>query len=472
MASALHSLRIHGHTAVAGLTWRDTPGDDASAIREQIRAAAANARSRFGVRLDGSVSGQVGLLPETAPPSMRNKVSAAAWLALVHPEPALYVEELPDARYWILRTSPGYVDPRTDVLMDSADASRFLDDLIEQITASGDELPVIYVTGEQPPSNMLSRMSDHVRSRSFADLVEGLPPTRAATVRQLVGVTPQAYLAVLGVVVVGLALWGAVLLLDYWREQRAFEEQRAALAAQQADAARIKTQTELRMRLAVEQAAKEDTATVSPTVLIEGCAHALDAMGRRVGGWAITGVECNISGTSAAVRVEAPRAAGEQIGTAATLMAVADTRPVNVSIDPANSTGVVSVPLKSPTLRDGLVRNAMPTYAGILRGVLSRLQMGKAGLNGITYQMTQPVPRPVTYVDPELESRNDSSKFKQVPVEHTYRKGTITLRGNARWLLDAISLEYPFLSITKLDLRPERNGSLTWTLEASYVTNN
>ena len=80
--------------------------------------------------------------------------------------------------------------------------------------------------------------------------------------------------------------------------------------------------------------------------------------------------------------------------------------------------------------------------------------------------------RPVTYDDPALESRNDTSKFKQVPPEQTYRKGTITLRGTGQWGLEAISLEYPFLSVTKLDLRPVRDGSLTWILEATYVTNN
>lgn len=85
--------------------------------------------------------------------------------------------------------------------------------------------------------------------------------------------------------------------------------------------------------------------------------------------------------------------------------------------------------------------------------------------------MAPPTPRPVIYVDPALESQTDGTQFKQVPPEMTYNKGTLSIRGMGRWTLDAISFEYPFLTITKLELRPGGTGDVTWVLEAHYVTN-
>jgi len=463
-------MRVGNQTVVGGLIWRDTPGDDPAAIREQVRAAAAGARSRFGVRLESVAGSQVGFLPDTAPSIMRSKPSAAAYLALTHASPVLYIEEMPDGRYWILRTAEGYVDPRTDVLLESGDAGRFLDDLLEQISASGDEMPDLYLVGESPSSNMLSRHEGGIKTRNFPTLVEGIPAPKRAQIKQLIGITPATYLAILGGVV-GLALlYGGWIAYVKYEANQKFERERAALAARDLEALRLQNETELRMRVAVENAAKEDTATLSPTELITSCARHLDALGARMGGWNITMVECDGKGMGAVVRLEAPKAS-EQIGTAATLLRVAEARNLTVAFAPENAAASVMLPFAGMQARDGLMRNAMPAYTNVMRGVLSRLQMGRAAINTLSYQVTAPTPRTATYVDPAMDDSADVAKFKQVPPEQTYRKGTLTLRGQGRWSLDAVSLEYPFITINKLELRPGSAGNVAWQLEAHYVTN-
>lgn len=470
MSRSLHTMKVGNQTVVAGLIWRDTPGDDPAAVREQVRAAAAGARSRFGVRLESVAGSQVGFLPETAPSTARSKPSAAAYLALTHPTPIFYIEEMPDGRYWILRTAEGYVDPRTDVLMEAGDTGRFLDDLLEQISASGDEMPELYVVGDAPASNMLSRHEGGVKHHTFSSLVEGIPAPKRALIKQLIGVTPATYLGALAAMI-GLALiYGGYLAYEKYQADLQFERDRAELAARDMEALRLQNETELRMRVAVESAAKEDTATVSPTELIASCADHLDRLGTRMGGWAITSVECEGNGTAATVRLEAPKN-NAQVGTAATLLHIAESKSLPVAFTPENGTASVALPQPAMIAREGLMRAAMPGYANLIRGLLSRLQMGNAAIESMTYQLATPTARAATYVDPAMDTSSDVAKFKQVPPEQSYRKGTLSLRGTGRWSLDAISLEYPFITITKLELRPGPAGAMTWQLEAHYVTN-
>lgn len=473
MARTIHTARVGSTAAIGGLVWRDVPGEDASAIREQIRAAAAAARSRYGVTLESSSGTQVGILPEPAngTSGLRSRPSAAAWLSHAHSEGVLYIEQRTDGYYWIVRTAAGYVDPRTDVVLEETDASRFLDDLLEQIQASGDEVPQVYKVGELPPSHMLSRHPSEIKDRDYAALVEGTPAPRSIQIKQLVGITPATYLGIVGAVMFCGVLYGGYAAYDTFQKNRAFEARRAELARRDADAQRIKDETELRMRLAVEKAAKEDTATLSPTELIQSCTGALDAFGHRVGGWRIAVVTCDGTGSGITLNLSAPRTSGELVSTAAILMEAAEAAHLAITINPANQSANVVAPHPPMVAREGLQRAAMPSNANVIRGVYSRLQMGRAAIPTLSYQMGAPTPRPVVYVDPALESANDGSQFKQVPPEMTYRKGTLSVRGQGRWALDAISFEYPFLSITKLELRPGGIGDVTWLLEAHYVTN-
>lgn len=62
-------------------------------------------------------------------------------------------------------------------------------------------------------------------------------------------------------------------------------------------------------------------------------------------------------------------------------------------------------------------------------------------------------------------------EFSPVPAGHAYRRGTITMAASSIWALPRLSLEYPFLTVTKLELRPQ-GASVQWTLEATYVVGN
>ena len=468
MASPTHTVSVGKTQAVAGLLWLDTPGEDLGSVREQIRGAAIKFRSKYGVILDTSSRAQVGFLPEHATSADRRRPSAAAWLALTLTEPTVYIEELRDGRYWVVRTEPGRVDPRTDKILDEDDANRLIDGVLENLGGDDGQQRVV-VNGTRPHSGLLSRHAN-IESRTFHELVADVTAPKPAAVTQVVGLKPATIAVIVGVLILIAAAWAGYEAYTQFKANQEFERRRAALAAKEAEAARLANETELRMKVAVDKAAQADTATVAADDLVAACARSIDEIGRRVSGWRVANITCTGDAKPLRILVDAPRSSGEMIGTAATLMHDAREQGYTVLVTPQAGRAALDQDVNL-TKREGLKRAQLPTYQDVIRGVYSRLQMGRAAVGTLTYQFTPPVVKPVTYLDPALEGSSDPSRFKPVPPERSYQIGKLTLRGTQRWTLEAISLDYPFLSVSKLQLNVGRDGSIQWTLEADYVSN-
>lgn len=467
MARRLHSIPVGRQKALAGLTWRETPGDTPQETREQIRSAAEALRSRFGALVTG-MRPEVGMVPELAQKEGRGGISAAAWLADALIEPVLYIEALPGGLYWIVATQANYVDPRTDEICNEDEARNLVDSLLDAFSMQADTGMRVVINGERKPASMMLDRIGQTENKTFAELVAGSPPPAHARIRQLVGITPAAVIASITVLVLIGAGYAGYVGWNKWQEKRDFEARVAALAVQEAERARLKTEAELRMKLAVDEALRQDTATPAPDDLVRQCLQRMQGLGPALGGWDLTMAECAASGNAVTLAAVAPTP-GRGIGTAATLLDAAGQYGVQATINPSAPNAQVLASLQAAAQRTPLKPAQLPAYTPTLRSLLSRLMLARAGTGAINYTMSAPSPRTVLYIDPELESRNDASKFKPVPDERTYLKGTVRIDGTGAWVLQALSLDYPFLTITKAQITRENNAQIKWHLEAEYV---
>lgn len=466
MARRLHITRVGRHKVVGGLAWRDTPGDTPQEVRDQIRGAAEAFRSRYGLLLESSRT-EVGFVPEIAQKDGTGAYSAAAWLAHAHGEPLLFIKALPNGQYWIVHTDAGYVDPRTDEVCGEEEARVLVDAILDSLAIAADPVSVV-IDGDRKPSAVMLDRINTLTDRSLESLLEGTSPPAQARIRQMVGVTPGTLAAVFALLLLAGAGYGVYVMWHKYQREREFERQRAELAQRDADAARLENEAQLRMKLAVDQAAASDTNTPPPDLIVTRCADRVQALGANVGGWKVLDAECDVTGASLSVRVQQPTQENSP-GTAGSLMAVAEQRGFAVSVQPAQGQATLSLSLPAPAPREALKPSQFAPFNDVLRSLMSRLQLAKQAAVGLTYVVNAPAPKVVLYLDPRNEGKQGAERFTPVPAERTYLQGVVSIDGRNRSLLDSFSLDYPILTITKATYTPTDQG-LAWHLEANYVT--
>jgi hypothetical protein len=469
-ASSVIERKVAGHLVLGALRWEQLP-DIHPDYRVEMKAAAARHEARFGVLYEppqGKMS--VGLLPPGTSTAATRGVSAALWLAAAAPVPTMYVEAQPSGRFWVLLADgAGHFDKRTDVLLTSGEAGDLIDGLLDELRGLSSQVRLVQGSAQIPLTNMIERTPRE--ELSLEALLTGTPPA-SARLTQLVGLKPIAYIGVAAAA--ALVVAGVVAHTLYQRAQEAaeLEAARQAAIAQQVEAQRLATLTQIRIAEAVKRAIDEDTRTVSPIGVIANCLSAFREVGTSIAGWRVASLECEPTGTQVRVSLEgSPRSEGARpAANNATLFSALRARGWEPSIDSAQTRAVFTVTRTPVPTRPGLTVDALPRAVAVQEFVMPRFQRAGARSSSYAPRFDNPTERPITYVDPQLEhDTGNPQRFKPVPPEHSYRVAKLTIVGDDARALQDVALHEPIFTLTTLRLEPTQGAQAKFVMEANYV---
>jgi hypothetical protein len=471
---AVHLFNVGRTRVVAGLEWTEAATD----ARADVRAAARREQTRFGAPFEvlstRDVRTFVGLAKTAQGTRAKGAVSAAAWLAKAAHERGrmIYCERLDDDRFWLLAVGPDSLDPRTDTFLESHRIREELDTVLGDAISDrelGDYQIYTPARDQLPQSNMLDRFA--VAEATFADLVENVDVRGVAQVRQLYGVTP----AMIAVIVVGAIFlvvgFAGVTLWQKRQREIAQAAQYRQMKQSNAAAQRQAIIRQARIAEAVAQALKKDTATPAPTALIKHCMKAADTVGEEVAGWRVETMDCNPDKQSlrATLVFKDPRNGG--YGTSETLKHAAQRRfAAQPVFDMENNRAVIEIPLTAQSKRKALAHEAIQSLDTVVVVLSSYLQKVRQASTEVTYKLTNPKQRSITYLEPGMEDSSDPRRFKEVPQNQGYRRGSIQVMGKNLWQLASLRINWPGVAITKLAMSAHGIGATEWRLEATYVT--
>lgn len=466
---AAHLFKVGSQSVVAGLQWASLVQQDDSARKREIKAESREHNARFGLILELEIeTPQLGLLTGTPPANAGQLVSAAAWAAECYRESRmLYIESVGPERWWILAVAKGKIDPRTDQVLPTDQAVERIDSIIGD--SFGEPIP-IYVGSEDAPSSHLIERRGFDR-QSFAELVRSTPVRAQLKLKQLQGVTKAqtALVASLAIALVVIGLGGYA--LKRHREQVAFEEEQARAIARDAEMARMKSLTEIRIAQAVQEAMTADTATLPPDALLKGCTEALDLYGSDLVGWRVDRATCAMDGSKLELHVMLQFGATGQLSTNTALADFARARGLEVGFDLNSHAATIAVPIKPTMARAALKQGELPRAGEVIEKLPTRLQMLQQATSTVTANVNTAADRGIVFKDPAKEGQEGAAAMSPVPPARSYRKGTFTLTGRELWQIRSLKLDdYPFVSLTRFEMLPVGNGAVTWNLEATYVT--
>lgn len=308
----MKSVKFKNVSAIIGLAWHVLPGDQSerSAIKgilEQNKGAKAGAMVKYnGVSLMGL--GPSGVKAVRGP-------SAAAWLSLanqrVYEQAAasgaaipstgsgstndwIVVENLGDGTFWLVIIRDGVPLPGTDVAYDRETTLDLINEAIETvpfIVYSPDE----GIRGDVPAGTL-------VDDKGFADLVQGVKPSKAA-VKPIGGVSMPLLMAIAGLLVLGLGWFG----YNYWSNQQQAKRMMAQASAQQ-EAQRIQMEKDkAEYAAAVKEAvnaaldkgfADLDASLSTPSVddTIASWVSVVSSISANQNGWDVQRFDCSLDG--------------------------------------------------------------------------------------------------------------------------------------------------------------------------------
>lgn len=471
MSQQTHLFKIAGKVVVGGLNWRPMASPEGSERRAEIKGAAAVMGSRHGAVLEGD-AGEVaiGFLSPAAPKGATTAFSAASWLAQATQDPTFYIERLPTGQFWLVLVRDHFIDPRTDILVQEAEAISIIDAMLVESLSTGSPLRIVLAGGARPNSTMLDRFE--VIEQSLAELLRSTSPRATTRVRQLVGITPAAVIALATLVVVLMGGYGGLLWWKKIKAEREFEEQRRVALEQQRITEELNNLTELRMVEAVNAQIQQDTATPPPSTAIRACLNAVGQAGLSVGGWSITAVSCDVPSGSASAALQRRGISAGDAGTNATLLDAAARRQWGAMVGMDGATASLSIPSSAaPSPRPPLKREQLPPEAEFVREFASTFQRLNHADASANVALGQIGDRNIIFVDPTMQDSQDPTRFKTVPPERSYRQGTFTLSGSNLTTLLGINLDQPYLKLDKIDVQVAP-GRYQWSLSGVYLVAN
>lgn len=474
MSDKVLVLQVGTTPIVAGLSWRALGTDP----RGETQATARMLGARYGLLLrsgDGRLLS--GFLSALAPSRARRAVSGAVWLTNTVTAPTIYLRGFPSGEFWLVAAEPGNLDVRTDRIAHDDEIAQVLDMLLsENSNAEPDKKYHVVVEGDRRPSgHMFTRYEAEgdTSTGTLAELLKGSTPTKSERVTQIIGIKPAQVIAVAAVVALCFLGWATYHWVQHQREQAQFEANRAAMEHQRLVAEQLKNEAQLRMAQAVVQALAQDTATPPPEQVLKNCMTTLRAAGNDLGGWRLTHVDCATNGAGATMTYALDDVSAGGLGTNATLMDAAKTKyNVTPAIDVASGRATVAIPGTPLPNRVGLTPIEAPPYQQVMREFVTRMQLIRDSYQSVSYTLSTPQPKNVTYLDPAQENSSNPSRFVKVPADRTYLIGNMNVTGTGLWELDGFALDWRFLTIHKVELIPSGSDAdnYQWRVEGVYVS--
>jgi hypothetical protein len=467
-----HLYQIDRQSAVAGLFWSSLERIDGSDRLKDLKRNAREHDARFGLIHQTTQNGESGigvravggLLLDTGVAAPTQAVSAAAWIAEARRDERLvFIDEVGHGTYWVVATSRGQIDLRADQLLDARTTIERVEAIVGDTYGTDDQY-LVYVDWDAPlQSALLSRLA--TRPTRFAELVAGTSARPEWRLRQLLGITRTQVFATAAVVLIALVGLVAANLMQRVRAERQLSIEREQARLLQIEADRLQTLQEVRIAEAVATAVGEDTMTPDPDQLVRTCVAAYQRLGPRLGGWILESASCTPAGDA----LDLTYVQRNGLATNRSLSASATALGLTVDIDVQNGRAQARLPLTTPLLRDPLRLEQLPRWRELAIELPTRLQLLRRG-GSITHAVVgAPSERPVAFRDPAKEGQ--TTAYSPVPASRGYRRGSVTMAASSLWALPRLSLDYPFVTVTKLELRPQ-GASVQWTLEASYVVGN
>lgn len=453
--------KIAGHVVAFALDWRLL---DPQSPNQRLRNEAAMRHSNHGVLVPAidpnkkvpTVLG--GILPMGSPRATTGAYAAAAWLALARPdETFVLAHDLGDGRYWMIRLDNGFFSPQSDVILEERAVS---DAIHEVIIARGDAQKVSLVyTGRRPTARTLLTGKLTVIEMTIDELFATTPP-KLARIRQIRGMAMRHWLALFAVVAFVLCSVAGLLWYRQYQQQKEVAAAAAELALREAQDQELRTLHDVRQREAVLDQLALDTATPSPDGMVHACLARVRTVDKRLGGWNLVDLECNLVSGQLQSRYLLPDGA---TGTSETLVAAATASGMTASPGLGTNQAVVDAVFGQPVPRRALLPAELPRGIDLATRFAARFQLGARA--AIRSSIGPPGARPVVYRDPS--EATGTPTWLPVPPERAYQEGTLTLTGDDLWQADQIAMDYPFVVLTKLTVRSSDTAD-TWLMEGKY----
>lgn len=467
-----HLYQVDRQIAIAGLHWSSLERlDDAERLKD-LKRNARERDARFGLVHQTHQAGEGGvgvraiggLLLDAGVTTPQVAVSAAAWLAEARRhERVVFIDAIGNGNYWVVATSRGQIDLRADQVLDARTTIERVEAIVGDSYGTDDQY-IVYVNWEVPlQSALISRLATH--ASRFIELVAGTPAKPEWRLRQLLGVTHFQLAAM--AVVAALAVIGLVAaqLLKRLQAEHQLEMEREQARLMQVEADRLQTLQEVRIAEAVATAVGEDTMTPDPDQVVRACVDAYQHLGPRLGGWTLESASCAPAGDA----LDLNYVQRDTLTTNRSISASAQALGLSAEIDVQGGRAMVHLPLRTPVVRDPLRLEQLPRWRELAVELPTRLQLLRRGGSVNQAQVGAPMERSVMFRDPAKEGQ--SVAYSEVPIDRSYRRGSVTLSASSLWSLPRLSLDYPFVTLTRLELRPQ-GASVQWTLEATYVVGN
>lgn len=464
-----------------GLTWDSLASSSDVPLRERI----ADAASRVAI---GAVSGvlwktKIGFVPskkvDKAGQAAVGRLSAAAIvcaLAEKHSTQLVVIQRLRDGKFWVGSCEADGFTHLNDSVVTLEAAVEYLNSMV------GDLKVGFLLTGVRE----LCEASEPLRALINAERAKEKPRVteaglwevaadeelnfKALRITKRLG-TPVAVIFTVFLVVLVLAVVGGAFL--WYKQVKAQEQLEAAqrdIAASNAAAAQAKDLREARIQQAILAALKEDSETLSPTLVFSRCYASMAVLGRSLGGWGIDSGKCVASGDKIALTLQLKLGsvgASDGVGTNTSLIEAAAFYKGTVSVATGLRQATAVVPVGAFALRPPVQDvSAFPSMKNVLESVGSTWQYAFA--SGVDVSLSPASSRSIVFKDPAKEGNPPDKQFEPVPDDRGYSRAEVIFKGTAARQLPgaAFGTEYAWVSPLEVEFRPSDRGP-AFTAKAS-----
>jgi hypothetical protein len=469
------TMRIGSTTALANVPWVETAGErDKAKAKATIKEQAKKWKTNF-VFVHESKDGRraIGRIPGNAKRAVESAPSLASWLASVCTMHTIIIHAIDDVDYYVLEiVGQGDFNRLTDRILSERDAIKLAESLLndaDRALQTQQEPFEVVLSGEILfTSNMLKRVERNTRRESLADLLAGKTPPSSALPRQVQGWTKTAKWATAAglfaiVAVIASIVWGI-------QEERV-KRQAEDLRKQQAQAmfeAELPNLRAARIYEVVKTSLATATSTPAPSDVLRRCLDAYALIGTFQAGWQTSAIDCD--GTNPNITVGFRRGP-DSVGTNVSITAWAEqTLGQQPTLDTTGLNATVFVNRPLPQARPPMLLKDLPANNRVSLELVTRMQTLQIAVGDVAAMVAPAVNVPLVYRDPEKEQTSPATGdvTSPVPPEQGYMSGTWTWSGSDISLTTAVDLDWNWLSMTKMTINFDQNGSPSWRLEGNY----